>query len=919
MRQLQAMIIAAAAAFPAAAGPIADFRPLGEDDQPLTADAGAQVRPSSSAAPVGTVIEHAPALAVHRSSGVNRGMPLSMTDDLENLEILPAILRFQLGNPIWSDASITGRNRWLATTVAGRSVGAVTDPVAGNNSIKVRVRAETEFEPELFFFGFRYELLRSNTPQIRLQLGPGADTPGRLEHDFYYDDALVNQHTSEPANVGSGYITARLIFGGECPTGCGGVLPITVYDRAYVLGTDPDSYLTGVFVSCYWQDTAPANASPGDLALVPAATWVRMRWDHAADGRVQLSLNYNDGTGFHVCYDGPFLTGLRFDSLAANGSFTYAGHEAYYDNIAASGVEVVLPYPPTALECGHSGYIDDAQWLLPGPLKDQNAVWFDALSSKANVDVVNGDYVIRQTTYFADDLYREEFTRTLPDVIATPGNPWLLCEEIRIDGGVDGAATVRGVSLVSFLENSFVTRVAFGHYDPEASPPYTDRIFVQHNPAYDPYDDHDTESPYVAGPDGNGGVARIGGAATIGDPNFDYYDTGVSFLHNEARLWCVEVQDDGAMTVMYDGIALVGGDSDVTIDPFATSLSELRHESENQAEGFGDHLVVDDIQLDCGPQCVYVTLPNSPLPYLDPLDWATEGFPMILNDDDCDPSTPFLWDAAPHVLVVETPFYGLSLFMENVARDQTQLAPHFTLVEQASTRIPHVTASSTRGYAVGAELRFVDGATTRAWFVGEAGAQEGQYRMNTGLLYSAGTATLWAQHPDAIDPIVNDPVWIDTGVSLGDLGIAFNQWFRLTIHRNLNGSFIFKINANVLRDSNGEIVRTLPLQSIEGGVHENLDRLFFLSGDDDTAPAGSILYADQIRAWSLPCLGDIYDDGRVTFADINYVLGSFNQPNPPGVPPNVAPDADNDGVADDSVVNFADLNAALSQYSNPCD
>ena len=70
----------------------------------------------------------------------------------------------------------------------------------------------------------------------------------------------------------------------------------------------------------------------------------------------------------------------------------------YIDNRTAIGVLVALPPPPQTLTCGENGYLDDVQWLNPGPLKDQSNLWFDALSSKANVDVMlGGDQVIRQT------------------------------------------------------------------------------------------------------------------------------------------------------------------------------------------------------------------------------------------------------------------------------------------------------------------------------------------------------------------------------------------------------------------------------------------------------------------------------------------------------------------------------------------
>lgn len=201
--------------------------------------------------------------------------------------------------------------------------------------------------------------------------------------------------------------------------------------------------------------------------------------------------------------------------------------------------------------------------------------------------------------------------------------------------------------------------------------------------------------------------------------------------------------------------------------------------------------------------------------------------------------------------------------------------------------------------------------------VAEAGAVPGLQYMNTVILYSAGTGTFWVIAPDPVDPILNDPIWLDTGRSPASLGIAMNNWFTLTIHHNLDGTFTFKINAMILTDLEGRAVRVEPIQSLDGGVHADLDWLSFHSGDD-VGGNGSILYADNIRAWALPCAGDTNDDGQIGFADVNAILSAFNTMAPPTSSPNIAPDSDGDGIADDHVVGFADLNAALGQFNLPC-
>ncbi len=896
----------------------ADFRAMGANDLPVNPH---QLRAGEANQPVGAVIDLGQnGLGVGRAAanGVERGGVLSVTDNANNLNVFPAVLANQVGNAVWNDGSITGVNRWLGTTVAGRTTFAVSDAVAGNNTTKVRLMATTAFGPDLFFFGFRYEFLRTNSPLVRMGFEPAVGQDLQLEHDMYVT-SIGTMWTSEPIYVTSGFITSRLLWGGTCVDSCPPIgLPTGPLPGVYTLGVNPNSFLTGIFRTCAWIGSAPNGATVGDDVVMLSGAWIRVRHQHTQSGDIEHYLNYNDGTGFHKCYDEPFLTGLRMDSLGANGSFELIDDPTYYDNISCIGTEVVLPSPPTELECGPSGYGDDMEWLNPGPLKDQNQVWFDALSSKGNVDVVSGDKIIRQTNFFSDDEYREEFTRTLPEVTATPGNPWTLCEEVRMNGGAQTNVTVRGFGLVSFLDNSFVTRFVLGHFDPNRTPAYIGRVFIQHNAAYNPIDDEDTANPYLAGPNGNGAIPRIGGAATIGDPNFDYYDTGVSTApNNTVRVYCIEVAESDAMTVTWGATTLVGGGSGVTLNAFVHSLNELRHESENQLDGNTNNLFVDDINLEC-QALPLVPLPPLTLVYLDNLQWANLNVTIDANDDDGDPITPFRWASAPNMPVVDLGAKTFALCMENLFQDTAQVQGDFTLFTQASTQMPNVTVSSSRGYAAAGDFKFTDGLTTRAWVVAEADIVPGLFRTNAWILYSAGTGTIWYLTPDPVDPIMNDPIWNDTGVSLAALGINNNQWFRLSIHRNLDGTFIFKFNAKTLRDSGSAIVRANPLQSTQGGLHENLDRFFLLGGDDENVGDGSILYADNIRAWALPCRGDTDDNGAVVFADINNILGSFNQNVQAGMPPNVGPDANGDGVADDGIVNFADLNDALGQFNNPC-
>ncbi len=907
VNRLLTAAIGLAAALPTAAGTgVADPKPLGPVEAP-----GVIARERG---PVGLLIDERRPEPVE-GIAVGRGGPLGMGDDLENLNLQPANLQGQQGNALWTDGSITGVNRWLGTTAAGRTAYAVNTAAGGNATKKARLMATSNFAPDGFFFGLRYELLRSNSPLERMQFIPTASQNVLLEHDLFVT-SLDTMWTTEPIYVSSGYLVSRMLWGGTCVTGCDDVgLPTGPIPYVTVLPVQPGP-VAPKYMPCQWIDSAPSGESVGDFVAMRTGQWVRVRHETTANGLVRHSLDFNDGTGFHLCYSAATPSGTRVDSLGANGSYEAANSPMYIDNIFAQGEVYTPPEPPQPLVCGPNDYSDDIEWLYPGPLRDQNPVWFAALSSQASVEVVGGGQVIRQTNGLGDNQHRVEFTRRLPQAAAAFGDTWTLCEETRFTGAP--YATVRAFAPASLIESSVVTRLSFGHYDPSRTPAFLGRLFVQHNPAYNPIDDEGTTTPFVPGPNGNGGVARIGGASTIGDPNFDYYDTGVTFPLNSVQSWCVEVAQDFSMNITYGGAPIAGAGTGVMIPAFVHTIDELRHESENQADGFQNSLFVDNIAFDCPDAACNCDYPVMLTPYLDTLEWANLNVTIDANDDDGNPQTPFRWSSAPNMPVVSLAGKTQVLRMQNLFRDTTQTQGAFTLFLQAATLLPHVEPSPTRGYAAGASFKFTDGATTRAWVVAQADIIPGLFRTNAWVLYSAGSGTFWYLTPDPVDPIANLPIWVDTGRTLADVGVLMNQWFTLTIHRNLDGTFIFKINAAPLTDSGGAVVRVDPLQSLDGGLHEDLDRLYFLGGDDASAPVGSILYADNIRAWGLPCGGDTNDDGVVNFADINNILGAYNQPAAPTAPNNVAPDADGDGLADDNIVNFADLNAALAQFGAPC-
>ncbi len=856
------------------------------------------------------------------------GSFVTLTDDLDCLST-GLTVNFQTGCAVWSDPSLTQTNLWRGTTVANRQALAVgasvpaggPDPngVWNQSSGKLQVNATQAFPPGLFFNGARYNF-QSIIPGFAATFEPTASQVASLEHDMFVT-SIATQWTSETIASGGTSISNRLLWGGTCVDEpgiqlCADIgLPSGPILHAFVLA--PVELSTSyVFLPARWIDSAPDGAMIGDPVAMPVGSWVRVRHE-TTQTRVRVHLDLHDGAGMRLVYDGDLITNSGVSGYIMFGSFESVD-PIYTDNLAAGGVYTIPGYEPAqSLVCGPNGFLDDLQSIPVGALNGQNG-W--SAASGANVQSQSNDHVIRYTNTFSDQRHREVMSRPLPIAYPINHEPWQLCVQVSRNGGAQTSVTPFAMAPVSMTDNSYVTRVAMGRYDPNALPPFSSRVFIQHNPAYDPIDDENCVNCTQPGPNGNGGVPVIGGAGTIGQPGFDYYDTGVSLGgSNVEQQLCIGVNPDGTLFGAYGGVELVGGSTGVTIQAFVASIDEMRFEVEHTLDGQTNNWFLDDVGLDC-TDLPLVSLPPFVLPYTDQLEWGIDGVTIDVHDNDGSSITVFRWASAPNTPIADLGAKSNVLKMENTFRDTAQSLGDFTLFTKASTQLPNVTVAPGIGYAAGGDFKLTDGATTRAWAIGEKISPNSTlFVRNVVIAYSAGTGTIWVQVPDDADPVHNDETWVDTGRSLASLGVGLNQWFSLRIHHAPNGTFIVKVNGQILTDVGGDVVRVPPQQSVGFGVHNNLDRLHFLGGDDQGAPAGSILYADNIRAWTLPCPGDVNDDGAVTFADLNLLLSQYNQTVGVLAPANILPDADGDGVADDAVVNFIDLNGALGQYNNPCD
>ncbi len=826
-----------------------------------------------------------------------------MTDTFEGLQPIPANLLNQISpSTVWTGAS-AGLGSILQQSQLSPLAGATTEAAGGNSTMKLRGFANTSTPPagtiaRLWSYNWVKQYTPQNTIDIRMILRADPAAPARQSHETFVN-AITTTFTSEASYTTGGFLVDRVLWGGTNPT-AGSGLPAGALPSFYNLGLDPNSFTTGIFQELVFPAGHPQAGQP---ILVPINSWFKLIHEVNTSGEVVLKIDFMNGGGE---VEGNRTIGLsvsRYDRWNARFNSEQQNDACYFDNFAAQGVELVLPVPPP-LECAGGEYLDDLEWLTIGDLFGQSIRWVDAQSSKAVVISETGSKRYRQFNIFPDDRYREETITRTPETFATPGNPFRICADVKI---TPGNVTVRGLSPQSLVDNDNVSRLFIGREAPPA--PFVARAYVQIDNLYDPIDPEGTTTPFD-------NVAVIG--THVADTGFNYP------FDNAYRQVCFQVADTRAMTVT------VGGATIFTGTAFVNSIDRYALDSENNAFGAGNTILFDNLRLQC-QALPNVVLPPFSLVYHDDLEWGIVGVTIGQHDDDGNVTTPFRWSSAANMPIQQGAGSNSSkvLRMENVFRDEDPLPPNdpgFVSFTQATTRLPNVTASGSRGWAASGGYMLTDGATTRLWSPGQSTPNVSVFSLSTRLAFSSVTQTIWhtTPNPAFVCPVVTGGPsavnWVDTGTSFASLGVNFASFFQLSIHKNTAGNHSYRINGRLLRDSLGNVVKPNSLSTCDGTqmvLSKNLDILFLSGGDENTALAGSILYADDVRAWALPCLGDTNDDGVVNFNDLNNVLSFFGQSGP-NVGGNVAPDADGDGVPDDNSTNFSDLNAVLSGFGVPC-
>ncbi|MGP1310265.1 MAG: hypothetical protein ACTS27_08725 [Phycisphaerales bacterium] len=795
-------------------------------------------------------------------------------------------------------------------------------PAAGPNGVDnqtkmVRHNVATAQAAGGFFTGHNSRVVADTMAAMQgdfttFPIAPTADNDAEISMEVF-NTTTAELNTFEPVATFTGFITGRILYGGTCvevePGDCTDIgLPIGNILNYTSLGPNPASFTTGIFVPTFICEdaqglpimgcTPPPGTMVGDPAAIVVGQWHEMIGRTTSEGRFTVLIDRLDGNPAYNIYENVLLTSGFMDRVGSNASFESQDAQTFFDNASMDGEPFELPTPP-ALECA---YLDDVEWLNSGPVLGQTGRIFAALSSALTVidDGARGQ-VYRQTNNIRpDNQYREEFNTALPNSVASAGDPWELCWDVRSSG-----ATVRGFAidseLTNFVAGGVTTRVFLGRETTMS--PYEPSIYVQINVAYDPIDDIESANPL------------LDNEAIIGT---DIEDTGADWAGGTAyREICVAIDVDNNMTLSVNGSSIWTGSA------ASNGAAELSFESENNVFGSDSQMRVNDIDFACSALPI-VDLPDLVVPYNDDFEWGVVGIAPERHIDDPmnSPLASTRYTNANGVLIDEASVArGTSkvVAMQNVFRDTTQIAPPDINQEdpfvftQFTTETPSVavTPGGTDKWVVEMDWSMNDFTTSRGWAPAQLADVGGGGELITTLWYSAIDDNFYFfTSPDGA-MAGDDLVTVATGVSRTSLGITPGSTFSVRAeYLPATDKVAWSVNGTSLGETN-PIVGTDDLGNER--IHRNLDFVFIFGGDDDTGtplPPLSTLFMDNLSVTTgdVVCDGDTNGDNVINFTDLNAVLSTFGQTGA-GIPGDV------DG---NMVVNFSDLNLVLSNFGNTC-
>ncbi len=843
------------------------------------------------------------------------GSIVTMRDELENFPVdtslggagVTAPATSFTGPPgfVWPLNNLRGQSSVSFVRLVDLSGAPVTGPNGVTNGTKaVRIFTAVAQPANGFFTGANLRFggggfEESTQPVMPI---PGVNARVSAEH---WVSSINNLYSFETAAVIAGVFTGRMLWGGGCintvPGECDAIgLPVGVLD--YFLVFAPNASFENWVPARYCENSngnpipgcvPPAGFNIGDIARPPIQDWFRLAAETTADGHFRILVDHLDGSGEAVILDTVLTTTSLIDRIGWNSSFEAQGGFLLVDNIEASGALYQPPLPPEFV----CPYLDDIDWLNPGPLLGQTSRWFAALSAAAHVvDDGSGNRALRQTNNVSsDNEFRQELNTALPASFSLPADPWTLCLDAATTLGSGGSPTARAFAIDSeatnFVVGGVTARVYLGITDPLTG--MADSIiYVQTNVEYNPIDD-----PFGQTPLSNSPVVGV-----------DVVSTGVEWpADGQFRTLCVTVANDNAMTVALEGVEIFSGTA------FSNGANLLRIESENNAFGEGARLDLDNIDFDCDALPL-VSLPALTTPYFDNFAWGVDNIPPNRHIDDptISPVVSTRYTNANGVVML-----GESVVMRNIFRDTTHSAPPNPnqqdgfIFAQFTSDTPSVAVSDEVTWRIELTMTLSDFVTSRGFSPAQLADVGGVLEIDGYLWISAVDQKVYLfGAPENAQPD-HDLLVIDTGFTLDALGVTPNTPFTARAEYNRETGLIdWSINSIAIGSTN-PIVGTDDLGNAR--LHRNLDTVFVWGGDDDTAPASppfSTLTLNELRVTVFkPCPFDANGDNFVNFADLNAVLSSFGQTGA-----DLPADFNNDGT-----VNFIDLNGVLSAFGSTCD
>ncbi len=532
-------------------------------------------------------------LAAPRGGPSFHGEFVTMRHELDNFPLNEAFF-FGLEAPVTSFTGPAGFE-WPPLSVFSqyesvfmRNLAAqpVNSPNGVTNTTRaIQVTTFTPAPPGSFRIGARLSFGGTANTNPTLQLSPSPDHNARVSAD-YYISTINEQYTFEAGAAFIGNITGRLMWGGTCidtePGQCASIgLPSGPIPTMYSLELGNPASQTGVFAPARFctdnegnpipDCVAPAGFAVGDLVAPPIGNWSRFAAETTQDGRLRFLLDLYDGSGETTIVDQPIVISPFIDRVFARTSFEASGAFLLIDNVEASGTVWAPPAPP-ALVCP---YADDIEWMLEAPVLGQQR-WRDIrpFESAVIVDDQAGK-IIRQTNDLApDNHHRIELATEVRSSSVSLNNDVIVSVRLRTSG-----ETVRAIA-PGFGIDIPVARVFLGRVDPTdpETPGYRPRVYVQINREYEPVDDPESGDPF-------GNIPVVG---------VDVADTGYDWAPGEFRTLEFRVSRNNALRVSIDGARIYAGTG-----YYPLTISRLIFESENNADGAGATLDIDDVATAC--------------------------------------------------------------------------------------------------------------------------------------------------------------------------------------------------------------------------------------------------------------------------------------------------------------------------------